>query len=408
MQNDGWFLYESAPSYSKKHAERSFCIPPAMRTPLTSKKGAWEGTVHMVCTVTVHVHPSTPGIHQNLCCFNKNTKHNPDDYYSSNKMSSSRHFITPSLQKIEFDTKKEHEYMSIATSLAEKCWAYHDHRTDASDSIYTGRLGACAFLRLRLALHFTAKAANPLTQASDKQVSRQHSEQLLADGLKETQKVLSKMHGSSTYSRRYTLLESPLVGALALQAVFLYLMGHSEEAERSASHLLSIGNTIRDNLDQDECEVLYGRCGYLLAILFIRKYLSRPDFGRDVAVSIIDQIISNGVKTASQLNHHLPLAWMWHRKLYLGACHGVSGIIFTLLHFLPELDILTEQKEMNLLDLLKDTLQKLNESQYHASGTSFGSMRCVDCQECYPQMTSMFLPHFCFLVAAIIFFTDIF
>ena len=178
-----------------------------------------------------------------------------------------------------------------------------------------------------------------------------------------------------------------------MQTVFLHLLSRSPnedgDVKTSANELLRVGSRIiiEGKLDKNECEVLYGRCGYLHAILFIRKNLSLPTFGQDIALTIIDQIITTGTRNAASAkiengdHHDLPLLWVWHGKVYLGACHGISGILYTLLHFLTELEILSNQKGVDILKILKSTVDKINETQIFSSSgnlaSSYGSQRYV-------------------------------
>jgi hypothetical protein len=271
----------------------------------------------------------------------------------------SRYFSAPSIRQVEelnFSVTDREVYLSVATSLAKKCWgedqsSSHHTRAGENAGIYCGTLGRLSFLRLGLAWYFTALASDTSNEeTTQKDIYRRQSEKLLTDGLKETQSVISKLQlrtasRISSSDQSCTLLEGPLIGALALQTVFLHLLSRSPnedgDVKTSVNELLRVGSRIiiEGKLDKNECEVLYGRCGYLHAILFIRKNLSLPTFGQDIALTIIDQIITTGTRNAASAkienddHHDLPLLWVWHGKVYLGACHGISGILYTLLHF---------------------------------------------------------------------------
>jgi lantibiotic modifying enzyme len=179
-----------------------------------------------------------------------------------------------------------------------------------------------------------------------------------------------------------------------LQSVFLHLLRGfpdkhldlDDNVKQSTDDLLRVGKQIiiEGNLDKNECEVLYGRCGYLHAILFIRKHLSLPSYGQDIALTIIDQVLETGTRNAASVKdendfHNTPLLWVWHGKVYLGACHGISGILYTLLHFLTEIEMLSNQRGVDILNILKSTLDKINETQIFSStanlASSYGSQR---------------------------------
>lgn len=46
---------------------------------------------------------------------------------------------------------------------------------------------------------------------------------------------------------------------------------------------------------------------------------------------VISAIIKSGRQFAQQMKSDSPLLWQWHEKIYLGAAHGVAGILYILL-----------------------------------------------------------------------------
>eukprot|EP01039_Chlorochromonas_danica_P005752 gene5752-6336_t len=81
-------------------------------------------------------------------------------------------------------------------------------------------------------------------------------------------------------------------------------------------------------LPREDCELLYGRAGYLYALLFLRKQLNRPDLARDLVPQLIEQIVEEGRRRGGGRI----LLWQWHDTSYLGAVHGLAGILYILLH----------------------------------------------------------------------------
>ncbi|EIE20233.1 Lanthionine synthetase C-like protein [Coccomyxa subellipsoidea C-169] len=79
-----------------------------------------------------------------------------------------------------------------------------------------------------------------------------------------------------------------------------------------------------------ECELLYGRSGYLYALLFTQKYLGSSAIRTDLVKAVVQQILDEGRRGARRVKN-TPLMWAWHSKYYLGAAHGVSRILHTLL-----------------------------------------------------------------------------
>jgi hypothetical protein len=113
----------------------------------------------------------------------------------------------------------------------------------------------------------------------------------------------------------------------------------------------------RSNTD-DNCEVLYGRAGFLYAILLIRRaFRLRADTANhsgsalsnellesleslmsdDSIGAVVREIVDIGREGAWKYGKDIaesgltmygpPLMWAWHGKRYLGAAHGVAGIL---------------------------------------------------------------------------------
>lgn len=91
----------------------------------------------------------------------------------------------------------------------------------------------------------------------------------------------------------------------------------------------------RDTWDDDGCEVLYGRAGLLYGLLRLRKN-DLVSVG-DIEL-VISSIMTRGRFGVSVYQDNIPnqqqspaLMWSWHGKRYLGAAHGVAGILQMLL-----------------------------------------------------------------------------
>lgn len=293
-------------------------------------------------------------------------------------MNTGRYFPTPSLvvvaaskddSRTSIPTHSKDEYYSVARDLANRCFLHYepeDAPTQQSHygSLYSGGLGPCTYLRLRLALHH---------QSLNTDRGREEAISLLRDGIQATEATLrgeSSSGGGTKRPRRErcTLLEGRSIGALAMHCALLHAMGRDDEAQISADHLLAMAKNDGDDsgmsplqaLQDGECEVLYGRAGYLQAILFIRSYLSNPTYGQEIVPDILQTIVSAGLVTAREGSTGLPLVWEWHGKKYLGSAHGVSGILFTLLHFLPELRAMGEEMDRDIVALVRETVDGLD------------------------------------------------
>lgn len=164
------------------------------------------------------------------------------------------------------------------------------------------------------------------------------------------------------------------MGALALSAAIHYSLqavcGETSlmKVSQAKNELLEIGRRYVTTLPEEECEVLYGRAGYLHAILLVRNETNDPEFGRILVRSIVQNITKEGEQVASESDTDLPQLWTWHNKKYLGAIHGVSGILFTLLNFQEEVPLATET-----IDKIKTTTSKLDQFCF-ASGNLKSSL----------------------------------
>ncbi|KAJ3860850.1 lanthionine synthetase C-like protein [Lentinula novae-zelandiae] len=105
-----------------------------------------------------------------------------------------------------------------------------------------------------------------------------------------------------------------------------------------------------DDDDDDGCEVLYGRAGLLYALLRLRSSIARANSEAPIRstlglltsdssiANVVRSIIIRGRFGASHYASNVSsrsaapaLMWSWHHKRYLGAAHGVAGILHILL-----------------------------------------------------------------------------
>ena len=115
--------------------------------------------------------------------------------------------------------------------------------------------------------------------------------------------------------RGCTLLDSAILGPV-LEGDRNALLEYVERAHR---------------LPSTECELLYGRAGCLSAILLAREI--HPEVILDQQVRcLVEQIIRGGANPGAEM-----LMWRWHEKEYLGAVHGLAGILFVLLKCPPDI-----------------------------------------------------------------------
>jgi len=279
-----------------------------------------------------------------------------------------RFFVPPPISATS--QPQEDNYANAIETLFSRCLQYYAPQQHQSNyyrgTLYHGGLGLATFLRWKMALWF-----RPTDDSSSISSSQCRRQELLQSALNATDLWLSNANSSSHSSisrhQRCTLLESPTIGALAMKTAILHSMGRSssDEVQKTATRLEQTLTAATAQLAPGECEVLYGRAGSLHAILFVRTYGGLPNFGQHLVPRLLQEILQEGTKNSTA---SLVLMWSWHGKAYLGAAHGVAGILHTLLHFVPELQRLgvesSQHDEHYFLNLIQQTLHGLNQQTY--------------------------------------------
>ena len=162
---------------------------------------------------------------------------------------------------------------------------------------------------------------------------------------------------SASSSRPPTLLGGEMM--LAVVQVDIKAIRHfAEEAAR---------------LPSAECEILYGRAGCLLGLLRLSRN-SGEIVHEGLMLMLIRQIISAGEGHDPTL-----LMWQWHGKHYLGAIHGVAGILMTLLLCPPAMIERAGPNVMSRIEYTVDTVlaRYIAESGNIRSSTESSSDRLV-------------------------------
>lgn len=72
-------------------------------------------------------------------------------------------------------------------------------------------------------------------------------------------------------------------------------------------------------------ELLYGRAGFLWSALFLNTHLGQGTIPESVTQPVVSSILADG--RACARGSEWPLMYEWHGKRYLGAAHGVAGIM---------------------------------------------------------------------------------
>ncbi|KAI0227925.1 LanC-like protein 2 [Lamellibrachia satsuma] len=157
-------------------------------------------------------------------------------------------------------------------------------------------------------------------------------------------------------------------GPLAVGAVLYHRLGQQEKCEDCLNRLFALHKDVCSDPALPD-EFLFGRVGYLFALLFVQRHLGEECVNPDLISVVFHTIISSGKKLAERERSECPLMYEWHEKGYLGAAHGLVGIFYTLL-------LVKDPAYKNLLrDLVKPSIDWLMSLRYPSGNypSSIGS-----------------------------------
>lgn len=81
-------------------------------------------------------------------------------------------------------------------------------------------------------------------------------------------------------------------------------------------------------------EILVGRAGFLSGVYWLNKTLPHKPFDNDSIIELCESIVQSGQQYSKAKQSALlsfPLMYQYHSTEYLGAAHGLSGILHMLL-----------------------------------------------------------------------------
>lgn len=146
-------------------------------------------------------------------------------------------------------------------------------------------------------------------------------------------------------------------GWLCIEALRRQASGDRDGASRVAEEYSRLACTARSLETLDADEWLYGRAGFLHGCLLLRHFLGAQAVPDATIHAIAEAMLTSGLAYAALKSEQGepagPLLWRWHGKEYLGAAHGVMGIVFMLLH------VETVTRDANRRQLLAGTIDWL-------------------------------------------------
>ncbi|CAE7233277.1 LANCL1 [Symbiodinium natans] len=179
-------------------------------------------------------------------------------------------------------------------------------------------------------------------------------------------------------------------GFLAIACASCQALGDSTGCQ---GHLRNLLDWSAAALGHAEDELLFGRAGYLYALLWVRQLLGSDaaDFATPLR-AVAERLVETGRSRAER--YDWPLMWHCFKEPYLGAAHGVVGILAMLLHCY---DLLSEGSRQ----LVRATLQKLLSIRYTSGNVPIvlGDRRDEHVHWCHGASG---LPALCLLAATVL------
>ncbi|XP_065564696.1 glutathione S-transferase LANCL1-like isoform X3 [Artemia franciscana] len=123
-------------------------------------------------------------------------------------------------------------------------------------------------------------------------------------------------------------------GPFTLGAIIYHRLGDTQKSEfyigklkelANSHHVDKIGTKLPD-------EILYGRAGYLSALLLAREEIDNHVIEDSLIKQVVSSMIASGEDLAKKHPElGAPLMYKWHDSYYLGGAHGLTGILLFLL-----------------------------------------------------------------------------
>lgn len=107
--------------------------------------------------------------------------------------------------------------------------------------------------------------------------------------------------------------------------------GDKEGVRKYTKELVALHHKVVCPKKSSEDEVLYGNAGYLYCLLLIRKEVPGADVSDEVIKKVSDLLVAHGTKLAQSIGPDPPLMYSFVNTKYLGAAHGLAGVVYLLL-----------------------------------------------------------------------------
>ncbi|XP_076175627.1 lanC-like protein 2 isoform X2 [Ptiloglossa arizonensis] len=163
-----------------------------------------------------------------------------------------------------------------------------------------------------------------------------------------------------------------IVGPLTMSAVIFHSQGNQEESRNMISEIKSLSSYVLNDRNNLANELLYGRAGYLFSLLFLNSNISPPPIEDELIKQVVTLIIKCGNMYSTSKKYETPLMYAWHETEYIGAAHGLAGILYLLLQARQYLT------EAQLKEDIQPALQFLQNLRYPSGNFPSSSISHTD------------------------------
>lgn len=161
--------------------------------------------------------------------------------------------------------------------------------------------------------------------------------------------------------RRVTFLCGD-AGPLAVGAVVYHKLKSECESQECITKLLQMHRTIVCQESELPDELLFGRAGYLYALLYLNTEIGPGTVCETAIKEVVTAIIESGKRLSREerKSERCPLLYQWHRKQYVGAAHGMAGIYYMLMQ--PEAKVDQE----TLTEMVKPSIDYVRHKKFRS------------------------------------------
>ncbi|CAG5895720.1 unnamed protein product [Menidia menidia] len=122
-------------------------------------------------------------------------------------------------------------------------------------------------------------------------------------------------------------------GPLAVGAVVHHKLNNTADSSECLTRLLQLQRSVLSPDSEVPDELLYGRAGYLYALLYVNKEMGADVVDESTITKVVTAIVESGKSLSAEQKKtdRCPLLYEWHKKQYIGAAHGLAGIYYMLM-----------------------------------------------------------------------------